>query len=115
MNDRPDSALLRAWQAGEAGTFEVLVDRHQAALLRHARAFLGAGRSAEDVVQETFLRLAEKPPRLPEEESVEGAPLASWLHRVTRNLCMDTTRTEARRRRREEKVASSEATVGGIG
>ena len=113
MDDRSDNVLLRAWQAGEPGAFEVLVTRHQAALLRHARAFLGAGRSAEDVVQEAFLRLAEKPPQLPEEES-EGAPLASWLHRVTRNLCMDTTRTEARRRRREEKAASQEATSGGL-
>lgn len=113
MDDRSDSALLGAWQSGAAGAFEALVRRYQAPLLRHARALLGSGRSAEDVVQETFLRLAEKPPVL--EADAEGAPLASWLHRVTRNLSMDTTRTEARRRRREEAAAAHEATGGGLG
>lgn len=115
MDDRSDSALLDAWQSGAAGAFEALVHRYQAALLRHARALLGAGRSAEDVVQETFLRLAQTPPLLEAEESAAGgAPLASWLHRVTRNLCMDTTRTEARRRRREEAAAAHEAIQGGL-
>ena len=112
MDDRSDSALLRAWRGGAAGAFEALVGRYQTALLRHARALLGPGRSAEDVVQETFLRLAEKPPVL--EESSSGAPLASWLHRVTRNLCMDTTRTEARRKLREERAAAHEAIQGGL-
>jgi RNA polymerase sigma-70 factor (ECF subfamily) len=112
MDDRSDSALLRAWQGGTAGAFEALVGRYQTALLRHARALLGPGRSAEDVVQETFLRLAQTPPVL--EESASGAPLASWLHRVTRNLCMDTTRTEARRRSREERAAAHEAISGGL-
>ncbi len=112
MDDRSDAALLRDWQRGATGAFDALVRRYQSPLLRHARALLGAGRSAEDVVQEAFLRLAQAPPRL--EEEPDGAPLASWLHRVTRNLCMDTSRTEARRRRREEAAAAHEAVAGGL-
>ena len=112
MEDRSDFALLAAWKAGDAGAFEVLVTRYQAVLLRHARALLGPGRMAEDAVQEAFLRLAQKPPEI--EVGEEGSPLASWLHRVTRNLVMDTTRSETRRKRREEVAASNEATGGGL-
>lgn len=111
MDDRSDSALLGDWRRGRAGAFEALVRRYQAPLLRHARALVGPA-AAEDVVQEALLRLAQEPPRI--EEGTEGSPLASWLHRVTRNLCMDTTRSEARRKRREERAAADEATGGGI-
>ena len=117
MDDRSDAALLAAYAAGDSTAFTGLVKRHQGALLRHARAVLGVG-SGEDVVQETFLRLARRPPEIPAsslgDPETERAVLASWLHRVTRNLCMDALRSETRRRRREEEVAPTEATDGGL-
>ncbi|MEW6073332.1 MAG: RNA polymerase sigma factor [Planctomycetota bacterium] len=118
MDPRSDGSLLAAWRDGDAGAFEALVHRHDGALLRHARALLGDWRGGEDVVQEALLRLARTPPELPAavrgDPEAEHAVLASWLHRVTRNLCMDTMRSEERRRRREEHVASAEATSGGL-
>jgi RNA polymerase sigma-70 factor (ECF subfamily) len=118
MDDRSDGQLLAAWTGGDPRAFEGLVDRHQSALLRHARAFLGTGGGGEDVVQEAFLRLAQRPPELPAAASgdahVERAVLASWLHKVTRNLCMDALRSEKRRRHREEAVAPEEAVRGGL-
>ncbi len=117
MDDRSDGHLLAAWSRGETLAFEALVRRYQGPLLRHAGALLGEG-SPEDVVQEAFLRLAERPPALPAD--VEGDPaaeravLASWLHRVTRNLCLDAMRSERRRRTREERAAASEASAGGL-
>lgn len=118
MDDLSDGQLLSTWAAGDPGAFEALVKRHQAALIRHARALLGLHRDGEDVVQEVFLRLAQKPPQMPETASgdplAERAVLSSWLFRVTRNLCMDALRSETRRRRREEEVAPSEAVTGGI-
>ena len=93
-----DGSLLSAWRAGDEHAFGTLVARHQTALLRHARALLGAWRGGEDVVQETFLRLAKRPPEVPPDGRASGADpaaerayLASWLHRVTRNLCMVQT------------------------
>ena len=118
MDERSDAQLLASWIAGEPSAFDGLVHRHQSALLRHARALLGDRRGGEDVVQEAFLRLAQKPPQIPPaaqgDREAERAVLASWLHRVTRNLCMDSLRSETRRKRREEEVAACEATAGGL-
>ncbi len=113
-----DGQLLRHWKAGDQTAFAALVERHQAALLRHARAILGAGSPYEDVVQDVFLKLAQSPPELPVEvlgdAERERAQLLSWLHKVTRNACMDTIRTDTRRKRRELDVAASEAAEGGL-
>ena len=114
-----DGQLLRLARKGEARAFEALVHRHQSTLLRHARALLGESGGYEDVVQEVFLRLAQKPPEMPSD--IEGDPdreranLLSWLHRVTRNSCMDVMRTSSRRKVREERAATPEAIDGGIG
>ncbi len=111
-DESSDGALLGAFRAGDAGAFGVLVERHQGVLLKHARSLLGAAGAWEDAVQEAFLRLVERPPVLPAEiagdAERERAHLRSWLHKVTRNCCMDTRRAEARRRHREEAVAARE-------
>jgi RNA polymerase sigma-70 factor (ECF subfamily) len=114
-----DGQLLRAFRGGDATAFTELVNLHQAALLRHARALLGPGSLYEDVVQDVFLKLAQSPPEIPSEaegdERLERVHLLSWLHKVTRNGCMDTMRSEKRRRRREHEVAAGEAHEGGVG
>jgi RNA polymerase sigma-70 factor (ECF subfamily) len=119
MSCPSDGELLRAYRAGDASAFTALVNEHQAALLRHARALLGPGSAYEDVVQDVFLKLAQSPPEIPVEAGgdprLERVHLLSWLHKVTRNGCMDTLRAEKRRRRREHDVAASEADEGGIG
>lgn len=119
MEAKSNEDLLAAWRGGDAGSFEELVNRHQAALLRHARSLLGDWRGSEDVVQEAFLRLAQSPPELPESVATGAIDeseraLRAWLHTVTRNLCMDALRSEKRRKRREEEVASREASSGGL-
>ena len=110
---RSDAELLADWRAGTGGAFTELVKRHQTSLLHHARSLLGAT-EADDAVQEAFLKLAEKPPAVEGDHEASRKQLSSWLHRVTRNLCMDAMRSETRRKRREERAASSEATGGGI-
>ena len=96
-----DAALLHQWRSGDASGFERLVARYEGPLLRHARTLLRQG-GAEDVVQEAFLRLAKAPPDLDEGERALGVRgLGAWLHRVTRNLCLDVMRSDQRRRERE--------------
>lgn len=118
MNDLPDGALLRAWRGGDSAAFAELVERHQDALLRHARGVLGPGSQHEDVVQDAFLALAKGPLELPREvlgdAEAERRQLLAWLHRVVRNGCMDVIRSDTRRRRREEEVAAPEGGGGGL-
>lgn len=121
MNDTSQAIsqaqLLDAFRAGDRAAFAELVQIHQGPLLRMARCLLGWSSTYEDVVQEAFLKLAQVPPTLPEEVvgdlRREHAQLSSWLHKVTRNLCMDVMRSETRRRKREKVVALNEAADGG--
>jgi len=117
-SDASEAALLERYRGGDSQAFSQLVHRHQSSLLRHAGGLLGPGRGVEDVVQEAFLRLAQSPPELDADTrgnpAAERAQLSSWLHKVTRNLCMDLLRSEGRRARREREVAASEAAGGGI-
>jgi RNA polymerase sigma-70 factor (ECF subfamily) len=115
MEETNDQQLLAAFAAGDSGAFNFLVDRHQASCLKLAAFLLGGRAEVEDTVQEVFMKLMQKPPSLPEDKDLEAsfAALSAWLHRVTRNACMDVLRSETRRNRREKEVAATEATPGG--
>ncbi len=69
-----------------------------------ARAILKDDHLAEDVVQDTYLKLIEK--------RRDGPIVIQWLKRVARNLAIDRQRSDARRSRREIAVAQSELEVG---
>lgn len=110
MDHRTDGALLAALQRGDRHALTELVERHQSVLLGHARALLGDGGRHEDVVQDVYLKLLERPPRIPPDKDgdaeAERAHLLAWLHTVTRNACMDILRSDSRRRARESNVAT---------
>ena len=76
-----DRALVEGLRRGEAGAFEAAYGRYRARvhafLLRLARD----ASVAEDLVQETWLRLARSATRLDEQTD-----LAAWLFTVARNL-----------------------------
>ncbi len=55
----PEEQLLAALRRGAESAFSELVDRHQAALVRVARAYVGDPATAEEVVQETWLAVLE--------------------------------------------------------
>ena len=71
---------------------------HAPALLLYARQW---GGSAEDIVQEAFLRLAQQTP--PPEQ------VLPWLYRVVRNEALANHRTASRRRERERRASTPEA------
>ena len=108
-----DADLLSAWRAGEGSAFGDLVRRYQGGLLRHARTLLRRSGVAEDAVQEAFLTLARTPPDLDAAPaSGDGPPgLGAWLHRVTRNHCLDMMRSDARRHAREETAGAERPTA----
>jgi RNA polymerase sigma-70 factor (ECF subfamily) len=83
-----EAALVARVAAGEAPAFRALVDRHLPTVLAIARRMLRDDAEAEDVAQETLLRLWRNAARL---ELGEGG-VRPWLRRVAANLCIDRVR-----------------------
>ena len=83
-----DEGLLRAWAGGEPLAVEVLVARYDDALWGFLLRRTGCQQSAEDLLQETCLRLVRQPPRY-----LQGMTVRAWLFRVARNLLIDRARS----------------------
>jgi RNA polymerase sigma-70 factor (ECF subfamily) len=88
--EEDEAALVGRVAAGEAQAFRALVDRHLPTVLAIARRMLRDDAEAEDVAQETMLRLWRNAARL---ELGEGG-VRPWLRRVAANLCIDRVRAQ---------------------
>lgn len=96
-----DQELLANYaNARDVDSLGVFVERYQNGLLRFASRMLEDEFAAQDVVQETFLRVARHPKRLIGVDSCHN-----WLIRVARNICIDHIRRAIRRRRAVEALA----------
>jgi RNA polymerase sigma-70 factor (ECF subfamily) len=67
-----------------------LFARHHGELYRYASRYTGDADLAEDVVQESFVRLAERPP-------AEHTQLRAWLFTVATRVAIDALRERRRR------------------
>lgn len=78
----------------EKTIFLSAVEQYQNMVYRIALHYFGNPHDAEDIVQETFLRLYRQ------EQNFDSADhLRRWLMRVTVNLCKDTLKSPWRKRR----------------
>ena len=77
--------------------------RYGAAVLRRCRGILGDPDAAEDAAQEVFVAVLTRGGQFRGE-----ADPASWIHRITTNVCLNRLRSDGRRSRREE-VAGHDA------
>ena len=88
-----DDSLLARVGNGRKGSDRTawveLVDRHLPPITRYAAYVLRDPARAEDVAQETFVRLMRKAP----DWQSGGATLRTWLFRVALNLCIDIKRS----------------------
>ena len=89
--DDPDAELVLRAGAGDQAACSQLVDRWLAPVHRLAQRVLGNAADADEVAQDTFLRVWEHASRWKPD-----AKFSTWLFRVAHNLCMD--RLRARRR-----------------
>lgn len=83
---------MRRVATGDRAAFACLMELHQASIGAYAQRMVGDRSLAEDIVQETFLRLWSHAGRF----RPERARLATWLHRIAHNLCIDRHRGAAR-------------------
>ncbi|MEX2452153.1 MAG: RNA polymerase sigma factor [Rhodospirillales bacterium] len=84
---RSDAALIRRVTAGDSLACRQLVDAHLRRVVGLAYRMLGDMAAAEDVAQESFLRLWRQAPRWETK-----ARIATWLYRVAHNQCIDLLR-----------------------
>ena len=91
--DPPDETLMLRYQQGDRTAFAVLVRRHQQPLFNFALRQVRVPQVAEDVVQETFVRVVQNAAEFKHE-----ARFTTWVYTITRNLCIDQLRKRALRK-----------------
>ncbi len=94
-DDTSDEALMILYANGDRSAAHVLTRRIAPRVMAYAYRLLSGDRAeAEDVAQETMLRLWRIAPQWRQGE----ATVATWAYRVATNLCTDRLRTRNRRR-----------------
>ncbi len=81
-----DARLLMALQAGDGQAFNMLVRHHAERFYRVAYRYTAHPAEAEDVVQEAFLKLWERPGMW---EARRNIAFTTWFYRVVVNICLD--------------------------
>jgi RNA polymerase sigma-70 factor (ECF subfamily) len=81
------SAIVAGLARGDTRAFDVVYDRYRAPLYAFLVRLTGAVALAEDLLQETWLRLARHSRELP-----PGTELRPWLFTVARNLYLSHRR-----------------------
>ncbi len=88
-----DEALMIRFQRGDRAAFSALVRRHQGPVFNFALRHLRVRSAAEDVVQDTFVRVVQSAADFKHE-----ARFSTWLYTIARNLCIDHMRKGALRK-----------------
>lgn len=96
----PDPAVIRAAAAGDTAAFVELVHAYQAHVWRFLRHLLGDADLAEDVTQETFIRIYRKLRTFR-----FRSKFSTWVFRVARNAGIDALRARRRRDRLPDAMA----------
>src|SRR5689334_20558456 len=91
--ERTDEELLAAYQQGDPEAFEDLLRRHRAPLFTFLLRMMGDRERAEDLAQETFLRIVKGA-----QAWERRARFQTWLFTIARNLCVDQSRRDRFRR-----------------
>lgn len=112
---------LEAWQRGDPLAVDELVDRLYPALLRFFLAMEHERSDAEDLVQETWIRLHKA-----RHSYRPGSPALPWIYAVARHMRLDHLRKRMRVKRKEvgmevlpeiavvEKLDGKETEIGAL-
>jgi len=93
-----DEELIARFQNGDNYAFDLLVKRYKDPLMNFIFRFVGEKNEAEDIVQETFLRLFKN-----KHYYKEIAKFSTWIYTIAGNLA----KTELRKRKRRKLFSIS--------
>jgi RNA polymerase sigma-70 factor (ECF subfamily) len=105
----PEPATLQAAMKGDHSAFGELVRNYQVPVWRFLTRMLSDPAVAEDVTQETFIRVYHRLSGFRHQ-----AKFSTWVFQIARNAGIDSLRSRQRRRRLEEaaKAAARPLTTG---
>lgn len=102
-----DRELMEGVRDGDQDSLRILMERYWSQLVRYAAGVAGSGDDAEDVTQETFVRVWRQRTRWTHSGAVNA-----YLYRITRNLALNARRAREAQRGRERRGASELARAG---
>jgi len=82
---KTDAEILRS-SLKDPKMFGMLVDKYEKLFLRKALYLIHSRETAEDAVQDTFLKIYKNAGRFSEKE---GANFSSWAYKILTNTCYD--------------------------
>ena len=89
MDEMSDESLMALVIGGEHQAFAQLVRRHTQRFFGAAYRVVANASEAEDIVQEAFLKLWDRPERW---NADKGAKFTTWFYRVVTNTALDAVR-----------------------
>ena len=100
----PDDALIAALDAGDPEALGALYDRHARVVFSLLVRIVGDRDTAEDLLQEVFLRAWHQAHAFDETRGT----VRGWLHRIAHNLALNEVRRRQRRPQVNERAASTD-------
>jgi RNA polymerase sigma-70 factor, ECF subfamily len=85
------TGLQNEWQSGSTSAFEVLFRQYQGLVFKNAYFITGSRQEAEDILQEVFIAVWKSRRTF---DPTRGS-LATWLHRITVNKCLEKRRKKS--------------------
>lgn len=102
-----DRTLIEAFQRGDEFAFVALYNRYKGPVFAFCAKMLGDRALAQDVMQETFVRVYENRGRL-----LNAGSFKSWLFAIARNQCLNSLRRSKRHTAYDETVSDIDASGG---
>jgi len=87
----PDEELMMRCRNGDMSAFELLLSRYKDAIINFIYRSIGDYHRAEDLSQETFLRVFKSASRYEPKSKFKN-----WLYRIASNLCKNEVRDRER-------------------
>lgn len=94
-NGLSDNQLLQKVEAGDSASFELLFHRHYSKIFGLVFRLVGNRDEAEDIVQDVFIKLHQRPPNRKRADQAEHN-ISAWLYRVATNTAYNAIRARKR-------------------